>query len=119
MTGLGSMYITGRGVERNHARAVELFREAAEMGEYTAMISYAYHAPISPDQKAHWILRAARADTRRALELIRRDANLLSGPIAHAIQSRLRADGFLANHPVNSRIDDRTLQQLQRWGEAG
>jgi len=70
---LGSLYDTGRGVERNRRRAVELYRLAAEGGEAGAMfnVGVAYHfgrgVPTDMNLAIKWFRAGAEAGEPKAM----------------------------------------------------
>ena len=71
---LGVLYINGQGVEKNVAKAVEMFRDGAEKGNLSCMFFYAQSlengngTSKDPEAAKRWYLRAAKAGNQAAIK---------------------------------------------------
>ena len=74
---LGYMYANGEGVQKDYAKALDLFRKAAAGKNAEAMLNLGYHyqyglgVPKDPNEAASWYRKAADAGNRPAAALLR------------------------------------------------
>jgi TPR repeat protein len=122
-TGLGRLYEAGAGVDRDYARAAELFESAADAGdcEGAYRLAFLYEAglgvPYDPKLSMEWLLSAAQRKLNDEIRAARTEGDT-------ARERLLREEGMnvadilrmIEEDPSNGLSD--LVYELARWMEA-